>query len=103
MLKKEWFDIGLVSLVILKPLNEKSLIAILKWTKYVYSLEEHSEIWWLWSIISNLITKHDLSIKLHKLAIKDEFPQVIWNQEYMRSISKLDSHSIYNTIKSNSK
>lgn len=66
-------EIGILNLSSIKPLNEKHMLKILKRYKNIITIEDHSIIGGLGSIISELIAKHKLGKNLKIHGIYDDF------------------------------
>ena len=71
--KKLGNNIGVLNLSSIKPLNEKYIIRILKNYKNIITVEDHSIIGGLGSIIAEIIAKNNLNKNLKIHGIKDDF------------------------------
>ena len=67
--RKKNIKVGVIHLPVLHPLKTKKLLSLIKKSKTIISLEEHSEIGGLGSIFSDLITSNNLCIQLIKFSI----------------------------------
>ncbi len=90
-------DVQVINVFQLKPLDEGWILFQLGKAKKIITLEEHINIG-LGSIISELLTDHDLSIPLKRLGVSKQSP--IGSREYMQKLNGLDVESIKNAIKS---
>ena len=93
------FKIKLISLPILKPINENF---ILKNSSYkVMSVEENVAIGGLGSLLSNLYFKSKINNKIcfKSISLKDKVHNEIGSQSYLRKINGLDENSIFKSIK----
>ena len=91
--------IKLISLPILKPVNENF---ILKHSSYkIMSIEENVAIGGLGSLLSNLYFKSKINSKIRfkSISLKDKVHNEIGSQSYLRKINGLDEKSIFKNIK----
>ena len=93
------FGVKLISLPILKPVNEDFIInnSSLK----TISIEENINIGGLGSLLSSLYFKHKINNKIYfkSLSLKDKVHNNIGSQSYLRKINGLDEISIFKIIK----
>ena len=95
MLETKGFKIKLISLPILKPINEKFIQKNCT-TNKIISIEENIESGGLGSILTNLFFKLKINKKIHfkSLSLEDKVHNKIGSQSYLRKINKLDKESI---------
>jgi transketolase len=98
LLENNWLSTKLVSIPLIKPLNQNFILSLIKWKKWIFTIEEHNIIWWLWDSIASLIAENNLNVKFKKFWINDIFYELLWNQEYMRKQAWLDNENIKNEI-----
>lgn len=72
LLLNKKINCSVVNINTLKPIDKK-IIDILKSYKYVVTIEEHSIIGGLASIISDIISNKNIAIKILKIALPDKF------------------------------
>lgn len=77
-------DVAVFSIPQLKPVNENTIIKAISQFKIIYTLEEHSIIGGLNSLISEIIAKNNLQIMLRPVGIKNEIPKVIGSRKFMQ-------------------
>lgn len=82
------------SILKLKPIDENAIINILEGFEKVIVVEEHNRIGGLSSIISEVIAKNGLGIKVVSVGINDCYASIVGDQNYLRKIYKIDSDSI---------
>jgi len=100
-LKEDNINPTIISCFCLKPINETFYIKLLKKHKIVITVEEHSEIGGLSSIIADIISREsNLKNLLYKFALKDKVHLEIGNQSYLRLKNGIDAISLYKKIKS---
>jgi len=87
------------SIPMLQPLNFDSLHAQLNGIQTIVTVEEHFVEGGLGSIISDWITRENLSYRLQKVGIKNEFIHAIKNNQGMRQHYGLSSGQIRRAIK----
>ena len=79
----------------LKPINSDLILKQIRDVENIFTLEEHTIIGGLGSIISEIISESNLKInRFKRFGINDEFPYVVGDQKYLRKFHKLDSESI---------
>ncbi len=86
-------SIGLIHLPVLQPLNTKKFLSLIKNTKTLISIEEHSEIGGLGSIISDLITSSPKKIQLIKIAILNNVIKGYGRQHNQIKLNRIDFKS----------
>lgn len=90
--------VQLYTVPIVKPINKDFLIRLIIRSKAVFTIEEHTIYWWLWSAVSEIIAESWLAKKFSRIWIQDSFFYVAWDQEYMKKMAWIDMDSIYNFI-----
>lgn len=98
LLKKSRISAGLISMHTLKPVDEDLVINEAKKVKTIFTIEEHSIISGLGSIISDILTQNDIKVKFRKIGVPDRFTKVMGNQEYMRRANGLSVEQIFKYI-----
>jgi len=98
ILEEKWISVQILSIPLIKPINNDFVLNYMKWKKWVFTVEEHNIIGWLWDSISSIIAENWIQTKFKKLWIPDIFPEIVWNQDYMRWYVWLDWESITNTV-----
>jgi transketolase len=98
-LSESKYNLKLISLHTLKPINKTSLIKELNDIKYIFTIEDHKIVGGLYSSIAEILIENNLrNITLKAFGIKDKYEAIIGNQEYLRKYYKIDSNSIYKEI-----
>ncbi|MCL4418587.1 hypothetical protein M1146_00625 [Patescibacteria group bacterium] len=99
MLRKIGLEGTTVSLHTIKPLRNNSLANLLKKYKHVFTVEEHSLLGGLGTIISEVITDNNISgVTLNKIGIKDTFTFTAGDQNYIRELYGLTPDKISKKI-----
>lgn len=102
-LKDVNIDAGIIDIYKIKPINEKLLLSFINNLKSnkIISLEEHSIIGGLGSIISELLIDNKMSnVKLKRFAISDNYSILHGNREWLHLFYGLDVNNVYNeTVK----
>ena len=91
-------NVMLISMPMLNPINFKELLKSLKNIHTIITVEEHFKDGGLGSIISNWIVKEQLSFKLIKLGITNEFIHAIKSTEGMRDLYGISAGKIRKVI-----
>lgn len=97
-LKKENIDVRVVDMFCLKPIDKEIIIKSAKETKHLISIEDHSVIGGLGSIIADVLTE-EFPTKLIKIGVNDRFGESGKATELLKKF-ELDSESIVNKVKS---
>jgi transketolase len=98
-LAQQDIDCSIYSISCLKPLNSEDLISILESHDSIITLEEHSIIGGLGSIVSEILIDSDIRpAGFLRLALPDAYSSIVGSQEYLRSAYGLDGKSIANRI-----
>jgi len=97
---KEFQNVGVIDVFILKPLNENLLFKALKKYKYIITIEEgFINSGGLDGLISKILRDHQSNIKLKNLGFNDKHVFEIGDRNYLHRLNKLDEKSIIKTIK----
>ena len=98
-LKKEHYEISIISVFKIKDLNEKKLITIIRNFDHIITLEEHTLVGGLFSRISQICMKHKFMPRsIISFGIPDTFPKVVGSQSYLRTYYGIDSKSLTKEI-----
>ncbi len=86
-------EYGLVNISSLKPLNSKALVRIIKKYKKVITVEDHSNLGGLGSIVSEIIAENNINIKYKMHGLKNGFidsdvPEVL-EKKYQMDVKSL--------------
>lgn len=98
LLEKLWISTQIVSLPLIKPMKKKAILKYIQWKKWVFTIEEHTIIWWLGDSIASILAENSITIKFKKFGIPDIFPSLVGNQEYMRKLVGLDEENLSKKI-----
>lgn len=99
-LERRKISVRVISMHTLKPIDENLIVKSARNTKVLVTLEEHSVIGGLGSIVSEVLIGSHLVIPFHKIAVPDRFTKEIGSQEYMRGKNGLGKKQIVDTIQS---
>lgn len=97
-LKKHGKTAGLIDLYRLKPVNKELLSKTLKGSKIIITLEEHTVIGGIGSIVCETLLTNDIFIPVRILGIPDRFRCEVGGRETLRALDGIDVNSITNTI-----
>ena len=93
--------IGVIDLLIIKPINEKAILDILKRIKHLIIIEDNISIGGLYDKISGIIIKSDLRIKIYPFNLGDNFSFIYNNQRsYIEEKKEIGIEQIINKVTS---
>ena len=92
-------DSTVLSINKLKPIDDIQLSKILSEYNNIITVEENGIIGGINSIISDIKSKKDIKGKIFSLALGDKVHKEIGDQDYLRTINKIDNLSITQFIK----
>ena len=95
-LNKKNISIKLLNIHSLRPMSNKVLNEIKKFKKII-TIEEHSKIGGLFSIISEMLSTHDFKKKIYPMALPPKFGPT-GNYEYLLNFHNLNEKKIKNQI-----
>jgi len=99
-LVKDGIDAGIADVFLLKPIDEKPFLETVKNYKYLITMEEaFINKGGLDSLVSSIIDKHDLNIKLKRIGFEDSYVFDVGGREHLHKINKLDETSVIKKIK----
>lgn len=98
ILEKSWISTQVVSIPLIKPMDPKAIINYIQGKKWVFTIEEHTIIWWLGDSIASIIAENTINTKFKKFGIQDVFPSTVWDQGYMRKLVGLDEEDLSKNI-----
>ncbi len=98
ILENKGISTEVISVPSIKPIDDDFILNHIKWKKWVFTIEEHTVIWGLWDSIATIIAENWIQTKFKKLWIPDIFPEIVWNQDYMRWHVWIDWDGIANTV-----
>lgn len=90
--------IRLISMPTIKPLDKEIVLKAAKETKAMFTIEEHSLIGGLGSGVSEILAESNNKILFRRIALSDEFCEVIGSQAYLREKNSLSVEKITNNI-----
>ena len=82
----------------LKPFDTNSINKIIQRGKPIFTIEEHSVIGGLGSIISEYIAESDKNPIFKRFALPDEYSHYVGSQKYLRGKFRLTSKKIIEDI-----
>lgn len=93
-LKKTGINAGVISMHTIKPFDDSLIIQQAKQVRVLCTLEEHSVIGGLGSVVAEVLAEHRLAIPFHRFGSPDHFLHVIGRQEFMRTNAGLSMEHI---------
>lgn len=97
-LREHGIQAGLVDLYRLKPINKELLVDAMKDSKRVVTLEEHTILGGLGSIVSEILAQERILVPLKVFGIPDKYRREVGSREKLQALDGLDIPSILDTI-----
>ncbi len=97
--KNQNLNIGLIDFVKISPVKKNKLIKELKKYKKIVTVEDNVLTGGLGSLISEIVSDHNLNIKLIRIALKNEQSFDYGNVDWLYKKNNLDAKSIIKKIK----
>jgi transketolase len=98
-LAKKGIDCRILSYTSLKPFDAETLIAAARATKGVVTVEEHSIIGGLGSAVAEtLMEAGEKPGFFRRMGLKDCYPEIVGDQNYLRKAYEMDAASIVTTV-----
>ncbi len=96
--KNNNIDIDLISMHTIKPFDYKTLEDIISTKEYIFTIEEHSIIGGLGSVVAEYLAESKYNPKFKRFALPDEYSHYIGSQKYIREKFCLTSDNIIKSI-----
>lgn len=90
--------IGVVDIYRIKPINEKLLLSFIDRSDKIATLEEHSIIGGIGSIVAELLADNGKCVHIKRFAIADKYCRRYGDREWMRSFYGLDIDNVHREI-----
>lgn len=97
-LEEHGIQAGVVDLYRLKPVNKKLLIGAIKLSKRIVTLEEHTVLGGLGSIVHEILADNGILIPVKVFGIPDTYRCEMGSREMLRSLDGLDVPTISKTV-----
>jgi len=98
-LLEDKFDIGVIDVFRIKPLNRSSLPTLLSEYKAILTLEEQMLDGGFGGAILELLADEGICIPVKRVGIKDNFEVVNGNREYLNKLYSIDVESTVSAVK----
>lgn len=92
-------DVGVVDLYRIKPFNNELFLKEIEKSEYLVTLEEHSVIGGIGSIVSEVLSEKGKSYKFKRLGLPDTTCRQYGSRKYLLSLYDLDSAGIIEALK----
>ena len=92
-------SVGSVINEVLEAINAEQVLDIASKHDCIITVEEHNIIGGVGSVICEIVAGSDVSAKVIRLGLKDEFSSVVGSQQYLRKVYGLSSESIESKVK----
>jgi transketolase len=97
--KKNGLSLKVINMHTLKPVNEKFLLKQIENIKTIITLEEHSLINGLGSLVNRILIKNKIKNKnVQNLGIKDNFENITGSRSFLKDYHKIDKNNVYKII-----
>lgn len=98
-IKEFGISLKVVSIHTIKPINENLFIKEIEGIKKIFTLEEHSIIGGLGSVINEILAKNNIGdVAIRNIGVADNFKNVVGDQSYLKKYHKIDTDSVYKII-----
>ena len=91
-------DTGVTDMYRLKPVDGDALTAAITGTPCIVTLEEHSVIGGLGSLVTEILTDSGRQMPVKRLGVPDHFTYSYGSREWLQSMNSLDVNSLVATI-----
>jgi transketolase len=98
ILKGKNLDVYLISMPTIKPFDKESVIRMLKKTKAMFTIEEHSLIGGLGSAVSEVVAEADIKVRFKRFAMRDKYNKIIGCQKYLLEQNGLHAEQVVDEI-----
>jgi len=88
----------LISLPVIKPIDNNIIIKKAKTTKYLFTLEEHSIIGGLGSAVAEILAESQSSVFFHRFGVSDKFTSITGSQPYLLDYNGLSAEKVGKSI-----
>jgi transketolase len=100
-LAKHAISSSVVDLYRIKPVNDRCLLRVIEGSKLVVTLEDHSIIGGIGSIISEVLADNHVSVPVKRIGINDQYSFRYGNKEWLHSLYGLDVNTVTKVIYEN--
>ena len=97
-LEKQGVQAGVVDLYRLKPVNKKLLIEVVRSCQQIVTLEEHTVLGGLGSIVCEILADSGILVPVKVFGIPDTYHCEVGSREMLRSLDGLDIPSLSKTV-----
>lgn len=93
-----FFDVSAYSIPKIKPLDMEGILKICRENDCVVSVEEHNIVGGLGSAIAEVISESEVSTRLLRIGMNDQFTQVVGSPDYLRNYYGIDCEGIVKRV-----
>lgn len=97
LLKEDWIKITVVNISSIKPLDTENIIQMCHSSNNIFTAEDHSITWWIWSAVSEVIADNWIDCKLTRIWMTTFWESWTTNDLYIKYW--LDYDGIYKKIR----
>lgn len=95
LLEIDHISVKLVNVPTLKPVDQEGVLAAAKDSQYIFTVEEHSVIGGLGSIIAEIMAEAAVSVPLKRIGLNDCFASGYGSEKEVLQMNGLDGNGIY--------
>lgn len=92
------FDIGLIDICRIKPLNTELLSKLLMGSKRIVTMEEHTIYGGIGSIVREVMCDYQIYVPIKVFGIPDVYRSEVGSRQYICSLDGIDNHTITSCI-----
>ncbi len=85
ILSKQGITSRVLSIHTIKPLDEQAIVAAARYTKALFTIEEHSIIGGLGSAVAEFVLEAGISTTFKRIGLPNEFSSKVGDQNYLRN------------------
>jgi transketolase len=93
------FDVDVIDICRIKPLNEKKILDIIKETRLIFTLEENTIIGGLGSALCEMVVDNNVTAKMKRFALQDKQEFEFGSRHCLINNGGLEKEKIIKTIK----
>lgn len=93
------FDVDVIDICRIKPLNEKKILDIIKETRLIFTLEENTIIGGLGSALCEMVVDNNVTAKMKRFALQDKQEFEFGSRQWLINNGGLEKEKIIKTIK----
>ena len=81
-LKEDWINISVLNISSIKPFDSEGVRAMCAWTNKVFTAEDHSTTWWIWSAVAEVMAENGMTCTLTRIWMTTFWESWTWGDLY---------------------